>query len=158
MATLVDLQTLAAAEAALSEERQLKQILTTGFYASLDALRHAPIEMFKETVADFRRYNEDVMRILAQVGSGMSAVLNIDVAVATLANADAPADQTLAQAVALGAAANLNIPREKQSALLAFLKRSLDPTGRCNTLHRCNWCVGWTHRFVAQALYHVPHP
>jgi len=78
----------------------------------------------------------------------MSAVLNIDAATATLANADAPADQTLAQAVAMGAAANLNIPREKQSALLAFLKRSLDPIGSAYK----EYCTGATPCTVATGV------
>jgi len=125
--TITELTALAAAEDVARKSSALKARLQSEFSSVVSSLRLSSITPLVETIDGMRNFTVDLTALLETLGNGFPSLLMVSQATATSPVAPVPSTQTLADQIAAGD--NMDLPGERQSALLAFIRRHLDPDG-----------------------------
>ena len=120
------------AQAALQAANQLhntqqakKLALINSFKESFAIARTASVGIFKHEVDDFHRLKRELVAVLESAGNGLVLTLGIPEGDATASVAPIAADQTFDQ-VLTAAAADMDLPGEKQGAVVALVRNSLN--------------------------------
>ena len=122
---MADAAALQAAAQVHYTEQARKAALITSFKDSFTIARTATVGVFKHEVGDFHRFKRDIVAVLESAGNGLALTLRIAQGDATRSLAPIAADRTFVQVLA-AANADMDLPGEKQSAILALVRNNLD--------------------------------